>query len=142
MGLIVAAAVFAAVGGGLIRSQSEAVARAELDRQAEALAGIVSEQAERQLARGVEFTFIRPSNLQALVGPNTQLYYSGLQLTPGGEHPTGEIPSVAAREIDFGVLERDEVQRVELHAAGASRGPPRPRRRRSTWETRRSAPSC
>ncbi len=120
-GLIVAAAVFAAVAGGLIRAQSEEVARTELDRQAAALALIVSEQAERQLARGVEFTFIRPGNLQALVGPNTQLYYSGLQLTPGGEHPTGEIPSVAGREIDFGVLERDEVQRIDFTLPGESR---------------------
>ena len=38
-GLFVAAIVFAAVGGGLIRAQSQKVARDELDRQAVALAG-------------------------------------------------------------------------------------------------------
>lgn len=117
-GLFMAAVVFAAVGGGLIRSQSQAVARAELDRQAKGIAGIVSEQAERQAASGVEFTFIKPSNLQVLVGPNSQVYYSGLQLTPGSEHPTGEIPSVAAREIDYGLLEQEKVQRIDFTLPG------------------------
>ena len=106
-GLLVAAIVFAAVGGGLIRSQSKAVARAELDRQAQALAVIVSDQAERGLQRGVEFTFISLGNLRALVGPKTRLYYTGNQVTPGGEHPTGEIPQVAAKEIDWALIERD-----------------------------------
>ena len=36
-GLVTAAVVFAAVGAGLIRAQSQVVARAELDRQAEQL---------------------------------------------------------------------------------------------------------
>ena len=120
-GLVMAAVVFAAVGGGLIKSQSQAVARAELDRQARGIAEIVSEQAEKQAASGVEFSFIKPSNLQVLVGPKSQLYYSGLQLTPGGEHPTGEIPSVAAREIDYGLLEQDQVQRVDFTLPGESR---------------------
>jgi DNA-binding response OmpR family regulator len=76
----VAALVFAAVGGGLIRAQSQAVARAELDRQAVALAKIVSGQAERQATSGVSFSFVAPSSLVALVGPRTKLYYSGLDL--------------------------------------------------------------
>ena len=120
-GLLVAAIVFAAVGGGLIRSQSKAVARAELDRQAQALAVIVSDQAERGLQRGVEFTFISLGNLRALVGPKTRLYYTGNQLTPGGEHPTGEIPQVAAKEIDYALLERDGVQRIDFTLPGESR---------------------
>ena len=120
-GLIVAAVVFAAVGGGLIRSQSQAVARAELDRQAKGIADIVSVQLEKQTIHGVDFSFIPPSNLQALVGPSTQLYYTGLELTPGSEHPTGEIPSIAAKEIDYGLLEKDRVQRVDFTAPGASR---------------------
>jgi two-component system sensor histidine kinase BaeS len=111
---VVAAVVFAAVGGGLIRSQSEAVARAELDRQAAALGHIVSDQAERQASRGTDFTFIQPNNLEALVGPNTRLYYSGLQLTPGAERPTAEIPSVVADELDYGLLEREGVQRIDF----------------------------
>ncbi|HTI34377.1 MAG TPA: hypothetical protein VL422_11910, partial [Miltoncostaea sp.] len=76
-GLIVAAVVFALVGGGLIRAQSQKVARDELDRQAMALAKIVSNQAERQATSGVTFSFVSPASLQALVGPQTQLYYSG-----------------------------------------------------------------
>lgn len=116
-GLIVAAVVFAAVGGGLIRAQSRAVARAELDRQAVALAAIVSGQAERQLAGGVCFSFVAPSSLVALVGPRTKLYYTGLDLTPGCPRPNDEIPSVAAEALDYGVLERDEVQRIDFAVA-------------------------
>ncbi len=116
-----AAVVFAAVGGGLVRSQSQAVARAELDRQAIGIASIVSEQAEKQAASGVAFTFIRPGNLQVLVGPNSQVYYSGLQLTPGSDNPTGEIPSVAAREIDYGLLDEKKVQRIDFTLPGTSR---------------------
>ena len=117
-GLVTAAVVFAAVGAGLIRAQSQVVARAELDRQAEALAAIVSDQAERQASRGTDFTFIQPSNLEALVGPNTRLYYSGLALTPGSEQPTSEIPAVVAGQIDYKVLERSGVQRIDFTQPG------------------------
>jgi signal transduction histidine kinase len=115
-GLFVAAIVFAAVGGGLIRAQSQKVARDELDRQAVALARIVSTQAEKQAAGGVTFSFVSPASLQALVGPQTQLYYSGLPLSPGADRPTDEIPQVAARELDYGILERDGVQRIDFAA--------------------------
>lgn len=120
-GLVTAAVVFAAVGGGLIRAQSRVVARAELDRQARALADIVSAQAERQAARGRDFTFYQPGNLEALVGPNTRLYYSGLQLTPGAEKPTDEIPSVVADELDFVQLDRDGVQRIDFQLGDGPR---------------------
>ena len=116
-GLIVAALVFAAVGGGLIRAQSQKVARDELDRQAIALAKIVSNQAERQAAGGVAFSFVSPASLVALVGPKTRLYYSGLPLSPGADRPTDEIPSVAAEELDYGVLERDGVQRIDFRTS-------------------------
>ncbi len=113
-GLVVAAVTFAAVGGGLIRAQSQVVARAELERQVQALANIVSAQAERQTTLGREFTFYEPSNLEELVGPNTRLYYDGLQLTPGAENPTAGIPQVAADELDYGKLEREGIQRIEF----------------------------
>jgi signal transduction histidine kinase len=113
-GLLVAALVFAAAGGVLIRSQSQKVARGELDRQAVALARIVSDQAERQAVGGVPFSFVSRASLEAFVGPRTQLYYSGLPLTPGAANPTDEIPQVAARELDYGVLEREGVQRIDF----------------------------
>jgi signal transduction histidine kinase len=114
-GLVTAAVVFAAVGAGLIRSQSQAVARGELDRQARALARIVSAQAERAAERGTEFrSDYRPDALEALVGREAKVYYTGLQLTPGAERPTGDFPSVAADELDYGVLERDGVQRFDF----------------------------
>ena len=119
-GLFVAAIVFAAVGGGLIRAQSQKVARDELDRQAVALARIVSSQAEKQAAGGVTFSFVSPASLRALVGPQTQLYYSGLPLTPGADKPTDEIPQVAARELDYAILERDGVQRIDFAAFGGA----------------------
>ena len=102
-GLVVAALVFAAVGGGLIRAQSQKVARDELDRQAVALAKIVSNQAEKQAVGGRTFSFVSPASLQALVGPKTRLYYSGLPLSPGADRPNDEIPQVAARELDYGI---------------------------------------
>lgn len=120
-GLIMAAVVFAAVGGGLIRAQSQAVARAELDRQATGIADILSEQVERSVTTGVDFTFIRTDNLQVLVGPKSQLYYTGLQLNPGSDHPTAEIPAVAAKEIDYALLEREGVQRVDFTPPGEDR---------------------
>jgi signal transduction histidine kinase len=119
-GLVTAAVVFAAVGAGLIRSQSQVVARAELDRQAEALAGLVSARAERAAARGTDFTFYPGVQLEALVGPHTKLYYSGLQLSPGAERPTDEIPAVAAEEIDYQTLERDGVQRIDFTPPGTT----------------------
>jgi signal transduction histidine kinase len=120
-GLLTAAVVFAAVGAGLIRSQSQVVARAELDRQAIALADIVSGQAERAAARGTDFRSYRPDALEALVGPNTRLYYTGLQLTPGAERPTAGFPSVAAGELSYEVLEREGVQRIDFRLPGESR---------------------
>jgi signal transduction histidine kinase len=120
-GLVIAAVVFAAVGGGLIRAQSEKVARAEFDRQAVALAKIVSAQAEKQAVGGTPFSFVSPVSIQALVGPRTRLYYSGLPLTPGADRPTDEIPQVAARELDYGILEQEGVQRIDFEASpGAS----------------------
>ncbi len=113
-GLVTAAVVFAAVGAGLIRSQSQAVARGELDRQAQALAGIVSGQAERAAERGTEFRSYRPDALEALVGPEARVFYTGLQLTPGAERPTGEFPEVAADELDYGILESEGVQRIDF----------------------------
>jgi two-component system, OmpR family, sensor kinase len=118
-GLVTAAVVFAAVGAGLIRSQSQAVARGELDRQATALAGIVSAQAERAAERGTEFRSYRPDALEALVGPEARVYYTGLQLTPGAERPTGEFPSVAADELDYEVLEEQGVQRIDFALPGS-----------------------
>jgi two-component system, OmpR family, sensor kinase len=113
-GLVTAAVVFAAVGAGLIRSQSQAVARGELDRQARALATIVSGQAQRAAERGTDFRSYRPDALEALVGPEARVYYTGLQLTPGAERPTDDFPQVAAEELDYEVLEREGVQRIDF----------------------------
>jgi signal transduction histidine kinase len=121
-GLVTAAVVFAAVGAGLIRSQSQAVARGELDRQARALARIVSGQAERAAQRGVEFrSDYRPDALEALVGPEAKIYYTGLELTPGAEQPTGGFPSIAAEELDYGLLEEEGVQRIDFRLPGDDR---------------------
>jgi two-component system, OmpR family, sensor kinase len=117
-GLVTAAVVFAAVGAGLIRAQSQVVARAELDRQAEQLAKLISTQAERALTRGTQVPSFEPSSIEALVGENTKLYYTGLALTPGSEQPTSEIPAVVAGQIDYEVLERTGVQRIDFTQPG------------------------
>jgi signal transduction histidine kinase len=119
-GLVTAAVVFAAVGAGLIRAQSEVVARAELDRQAEQLAKLISTQAERALTRGTQVPSFEPTSIEALVGENTKLYYTGLALTPGSEQPTSEIPAVVAGAIDYEVLERKGVQRLDFTQPGQS----------------------
>ena len=119
-GLVTAAVVFAAVGAGLIRAQSQVVARAELDRQAEQLAKLISTQAERALTRGTQVPSFEPTSIEALVGENTKLYYTGLALTPGSEQPTSEIPAVVAGQIDYEVLERTGVQRIDFTQPGQS----------------------
>ena len=140
-GLVTAAVVFAAVGAGLIRAQSQVVARAELDRQAEQLAKLVSTQAERALTRGTQVPSFEPSSIEALVGENTKLYYTGLALTPGSEQPTAEIPAVVASQIDYEVLERTGVQRIDFTQPGQQVvRRPRPRRSRSAASS--SGRSC
>ena len=95
-GLVVAALLFAAIAVSLIRGEATGQARAELDRQARAVAGIVSERATTALSTGQEFTTREPiGNLEELAGPSTRLYYVGLALSPGTSDPTGGLPEVA-----------------------------------------------
>lgn len=117
-GLVVASVLFALIGAGLLRSQSEVAARAELDRQARALAAIVSERAERAAREGGEFRFDRPDELQALVGPRTRLYLIGLDLSPGAARPNDRLPSVVAEQLSFPELERAGVQRIDFRLPG------------------------
>ncbi|MGD9695860.1 MAG: ATP-binding protein [Thermoleophilia bacterium] len=118
-GLITAAVIFVVVAGGLIQSQSRAQARKELDRQAVAVAKIISNQAWQAYTEGREPRFVQPANLAALVGPGTEFFYSGASLTPGSEQTGLDFPAVAARSLDYGVLERDGVQRIDFTAPGA-----------------------
>lgn len=117
-GLIVAAVLFAAVGVSLIRGEATSQARAELDRQARAVAGIVSERASTALETGEEFSTREPiGNLEELAGPGTRLYYVGLALSPGSSDPTGGLPPTVARDLSTDVLVRDGSQGFEFTPA-------------------------
>jgi two-component system OmpR family sensor kinase len=118
IGLVTAAVVFAAVGSGLIRSQTEESARGELDRQTEAMAALVSDRAERAAQNGMEFQIFRPANLERLVGPDSRLYFTGLGLSPGAERPNDLLPPVAAEQISYEALAQDGIQRIDFEAPG------------------------
>jgi two-component system sensor histidine kinase BaeS len=113
-GLLAASVVFAVVGTQLVRSEAERVSRSEFDRQAKALAKLVSTRAEEAATRGEEFTFFRVENLTTLVGPGTRLYAEGLELAPGAARPYDTFPRGAAQALEYGVLERDGVQRLDF----------------------------
>jgi two-component system sensor histidine kinase BaeS len=107
--------LFAAVGVSLIRGEATSQARAELDRQARAVAGLVSERATTALATGEEFTTREPiGNLEELAGPGTRLYYVGLALSPGASDPTGGLPATVARDLSTEVLVREGSQGFEF----------------------------
>lgn len=120
-GLVVAALLFAAIAVSLIRGEATGQARAELDRQARAVAGIVSERATTALSTGQEFTTREPiGNLEELAGPSTRLYYVGLALSPGTSDPTGGLPEVVARDLDPDALATAGVQSFEFTPPGAT----------------------
>jgi two-component system sensor histidine kinase BaeS len=120
-GLLVAAAIFAAVGSGLIRSRAERSARDELDRQAKNIGLLVSDRAEESLQAGREPSF-KVANLEAFVGEGARLYYNGLPLAPGNlRNPAGGLPPAVASQISLQTLARDGVQRIDFRPPGASR---------------------
>ena len=110
-GLLVAAVVVGVTASGLAQRQSERAARDEFDRQAVAIGKIVSRQAGRQAAQGQE---IRVPNLEALVGPGTELRYTGNPLNPGAKEPLREVPPSVAERVDTEELERAGSQRVDF----------------------------
>ena len=109
-GLVTAAVVFAAVGAGLIRSQSQAVARGELDRQARALARIVRPgRARRPAGRRVPVR-LPPTPSRRSSAPRRR------STTPGWSHARRRAadgrPPRSAEELDYEVLEEAGVQRI------------------------------
>ncbi len=120
-GLVVAALLFAAIAVSLIRDGVTSQARAELDRQARAVAGLVSERAATALATGQEFTSREPiGNLEELAGPSTRLYYVGLALSPGASDPTGGLPDTAARDLDPERMVAEGSQSFDFTPPGAT----------------------
>ena len=120
-GLIVAAVLFAAIAVSLIRGEATNQAVAELDRQARAVAGLVSERAANALATGQAFSTREPiGNLEELAGPSTRLYYVGLALSPGASDPTGGLPETVARDLDPDLLATDGSQAFGFTPTGAT----------------------
>lgn len=119
-GLVLAAVVFAGVGVSLIRGEATGQARAELDRQARAVAGLVSERAAAALDAGREFSTREPiRNLEQLAGQGTRLYYVGLALSPGASDPTGGLPGTVARDLSTDILVTEGSQGLEFTPGGA-----------------------
>jgi two-component system, OmpR family, sensor kinase len=119
-GLVVAALLFAAIAVSLIRGEATDQAKAELDRQARAVAGIVSSRATQALETGEAFSTQEPiGNLEALAGADTRLFYVGLALTPGGSDPTGGLPETVARDLDPDALVRQGSQGFGFTPPGA-----------------------
>ena len=114
-GLVVAAVLFVAVGASLIRGQATSQATTELDRQARAVADIVSERATLALDTGQVFSTREPiGNLEELAGEGTRLYYVGLALSPGAADPFGGLPETVARDLDPEMIVRDGAQVFEF----------------------------
>ncbi len=119
-GLVLAAVLFAAVGVSLIRGQATTQAKDELERQAQAVAGIVSERAVTALETGQQFSTREPiGNLEELAGPGTRLYYVGLALSPGAADPFGGLPETVARDLDPEAIVRDGSQVFGFTPTGA-----------------------
>ena len=116
VGLLAASIVFALVGTSLLRSEAEGVARDELDRQARAIGRLVSARAQEAVQRTQEFRWFRVANLEPIVGPETRLYVDRgtLPLSPGGERPYHDFPATVARQIDYPLLEREGLQRIDF----------------------------
>ena len=111
-GLVTATAIFTAVAVGLIRSEADTVARAELDRQTVALANTLGQQTAEVAALGEALQINSQAYLEVIGGPRTRIYYSGNALSPLDYQPSAEIPA----EVDIlpMVLQEDGVQRVEF----------------------------
>jgi type II secretory pathway pseudopilin PulG len=116
-GLVIAAILFAAVAVSLIRSSATDQARAELDRQARAIAVLVSARVSTALETGTNFKPGPIGNLETLAGPSTTLYYVGLDLSPGASNPTGGLPQTVAQDLDPALLVRDGSQSRRVGAA-------------------------
>ncbi|MEW6583551.1 MAG: ATP-binding protein, partial [Actinomycetota bacterium] len=117
-GLLVAALVVGITASGLARRQGERAARDEFDRQAVELGRIVSRQAQSAADAGRE---VRVPNVEALVGPGTELRYDGLPLNPGSPEPLAPAPASVTSRIDAGRLDRDGLQRVDVVDTGGAR---------------------
>lgn len=119
-GLLVAAVLFVAVGVSLIRGQATTQAKDELNRQAQAVASIVSERASTALETGQQFSTREPiGNLEELAGQGTRLYYVGLALSPGAADPFGGLPETVARDLDPEAIVRDGSQLFGFTPSGA-----------------------
>lgn len=119
-GLIVAAILFAAIAVSLIRGEATNQARAELDRQARAVAVLVSARVQTALETGAEFRTDPIGNFETLAGPSTRLYYVGLDLSPGASDPTGGLPGTVAQDLSPAVLVRDGSQAFGFTPTGAT----------------------
>ncbi len=119
-GLVVASVLFAAIAVSLIRGEATDQARQELNRQARAIAVLVSARVSKAFETGTAFRPGPIGNLETLSGPNTRVYYVGLDLSPGASDPNGGLPDTVAKDLDPAALVRDGSQDFGFTPTGAS----------------------
>ncbi len=113
-GLLVASLAFAALGIELVRAQTRAADLAELEIKAVGIAKLISQDAElASETGGYRPTPERLAALAAIVGEGTQFTYAGGNLDPDPRGVPSRLQRRALDQIDYGVLERDGVQRFD-----------------------------
>lgn len=119
-GLLTAAVIFAAVASGLIRNQSQTIMRAELDRQAQAIATRVGEGTESGYRRGDPYLLTSPELIETLAGPGTVLRYTGntlvLRETDSG-NPV--LPFPYPELVELSELQPGRALRIEFTLPGS-----------------------
>ena len=111
LGLLIASLVFAVLGVQLVRSQTVASDLSELERTAQGIAKIISQDAERDTQTGgYKPSSDRIDALASIVGEGTQFTYSGGNLDPDPRGPQSALQRRALDQVDYDVLEREGVQ--------------------------------
>jgi two-component system sensor histidine kinase BaeS len=92
LGLLAAAAIFTFVSAEIVRSQTEAGARREFDRQAVEVAALISQRLSNTADTDECGEFRRPY-LEALIGEGARLYVTSdtLPFCPGDVEPQGDL---------------------------------------------------
>jgi two-component system OmpR family sensor kinase len=118
-GLIVATLLFMAAATSFSRGAASDSAREELDRQAVEIGLLISARLERDAEKG-ELGSVSTSipNLQRLVGPDAVVYYTGLP-TAVGDSIDSTLPDTADRQVDYGILAEEGLQRIDFTVPGS-----------------------
>jgi two-component system, OmpR family, sensor kinase len=119
VGLLAAAAVFAIVSSGLIRSQTAHASRTTFDDQAQRIAALIGTATLEQALTGNCRTYTS-ADLQAFVGPGAHLYIDSPPLCPGSAQPLENLPRATQAQIDPRTLAAQGYQHLDYQVPGAT----------------------